>query len=314
MENTLRSRSLSRVAAASHRPGSHAFSAANVGVTQLGPDLDPILGIDHFKMREPVFAPHPHAGFSAVTYLFEDSEGAFVNRDSLGHRLLARPGAVIWTLAGRGIIHEEYPQELGKLSHGLQVFVNLAATEKLQQPRVLFTNGPDVPVLEQSGVRARVLAGTTAQVPSAFEAPSGLTFLDVKLEAGVGFQHPLAREANAFVYVIEGDLRVDEERREDRALGRVTAARTIRSDDAASFNPDGEAIFVRGGESGARFVLFAGRPLRERIVAQGPFIMNTEEQIAEAIQRYRAGEMGELLPARDRSSGASDDEARPLPP
>lgn len=264
MEITLSNRSLSRVAPASRRPGSHAFSAANVGVEQLGADLDPVLGIDHFKMREPVFAPHPHAGFSAVTYLFEDSEGAFVNRDSLGHRLLAQPGAVIWTVAGRGVIHEEYPHELGKLAHGLQVFVNLAATEKLQPPRVLFADGPEVPVLEQAGVRARVLAGATADVLAAFEAPSGLTFLDVELQAGVGFQHALARDANAFVYVIEGDLLVDD------------GARRVRSNDAASFNPDGDAIFVRGGESGARFVLIAGRPLRERIVAQGPFIMNSE--------------------------------------
>ncbi|MDF3069578.1 MAG: nuclease [Polyangiaceae bacterium] len=286
MENTLPKRSISRVASASRRPGSHAFSAANVGVTQLGPDLDPILTVDHFKMRQPVFAPHPHAGFSAVTYLFEDSEGAFVNRDSLGHRLLAQPGAVIWTVTGRGVIHEEYPHEPGKLSHGLQVFVNLAATEKLQPPRVLFANGQDVPVLEQNGVRARVLAGMTANVRSAFEAPSDLTFLDVRLGAGAGFQHALALEANVFVYVIEGELLIED------------SARTIRSGDAASFNKDGESVFVRAGSSGARFVLFAGRPLQERIVAQGPFIMNSEEQITEALQRYQAGDMGQLKPAQ----------------
>jgi redox-sensitive bicupin YhaK (pirin superfamily) len=241
------------------------------------------LNVDHFWMREPIFAPHPHAGFSAVTYLFEDSESPFVNRDSLGHRLLAKPGAIIWTLSGRGLMHEEYPEQRGKLAHGLQVFVNLPATEKLQPPRVLFTDGPDVTVLKQPGVVARVLAGATSGARSAFEPPSELTFLDVRVDRGVGFHHSLARDTNAFVYVVEGELSLGE------------AASRLETGHTASFAPDGDAVFVRGGSAGAHFVLFAGRPIRERVVAQGPFIMNTEEQIADAVRRYRAGDMGQLV-------------------
>jgi redox-sensitive bicupin YhaK (pirin superfamily) len=281
MENTIGNRSLARVASSARRPGSWEFAAANVGGAQLGPDMDPVLGIDHFKMRAPVFAPHPHAGFSAVTYLFDNSEGEFVNRDSLGRELLAKPGAIIWTLAGRGLLHEEFPREAGKLAHGLQVFVNLPAADKRQPPRVLFADGPDVPVLERTGVRARVLAGSTSGMRGAFEAPGGLTFLDVSLEPGAGFQHALPRDESTFLYVIEGELRTGD----DRALG---------TEATASFAPDGDAVFVRGGAPGARFVLFAGRPLRERVVARGPFIMNSEAQIQQAIEDYRAGRMGRL--------------------
>jgi redox-sensitive bicupin YhaK (pirin superfamily) len=220
-----------------------------------------------------------------VTYLFDDSEGEFVNRDSLGHTIIAKPGAILWTLAGRGVLHDEYPREQGKLAHGLQVFVNLASADKLQPPRVLFADGPDVPVLERKGVRARVLAGATSNVRGALEAPGGLTFLDVTLDPGAGFQHVLPRDENAFIYVITGEVSVGDERR------------PVRTEESASFAPDGDAVFVRGGEHSARFVLFAGRPLRESVVAYGPFVMSTEAQIADAVEDYRAGRMGRLEPA-----------------
>src|SRR5207253_5326412 len=88
--------------------------------------LDPFLGIDHFSMRVPRSPPHPHAGFCALTYVFEDSEGALVSRDSLGHTSVVHPRDLCWTTAGRGIVHEEVP-ESGRVVHGLQVFVNLPA-------------------------------------------------------------------------------------------------------------------------------------------------------------------------------------------
>src|SRR5207344_819889 len=124
-----------------------------VSAASIGRDLDPLLAIDHFNIRVPVFTPHPHAGFSAVTYLFEDSEGDFIDRDSLGNHVVARPGGVLWTVAGRGVMHDEFPARPGKLSHGLQLFVNLPSTEKEQEPKLLFVDGPDVPVFQRTGVR-----------------------------------------------------------------------------------------------------------------------------------------------------------------
>jgi redox-sensitive bicupin YhaK (pirin superfamily) len=270
---------------AAKRPGSYEFSAAHVSGASVGGDIDPVIGIDHFNIRAPVFAPHPHAGFSAVTYLFEDSEGEFINRDSLGHHLIAKPGAVIWTVTGSGVMHEEFPRTRGMRSHGLQVFVNLAAAEKMQSPRVLFVDGPSVPIVERMGARIRVVVGSTGDVRGKIDPPGDITFLDVKLDPGAAFEQAFSPDRSVLAYVIEGSALVGDEARK---LGPL---------DAASFAADGDAVSVRAGGDGARVVLIAGRPLRERVVAHGPFIMNNEEQIASAIERYRAGGMGRLEPA-----------------
>jgi len=282
MENTLKNRSVSRVGGSAKRPGSHTFTAANLSGAQLGPDMDPVLSIDHFWMRGAVFAPHPHAGFSAVTYLFEDSEGDFIDRDSLGNHVIAKPGSLLWTVAGKGVIHDEYPRQEGKLCHGLQIFVNLPASQKAQAPRLEFVDGPDVPIFERPGVRARVLAGHLGDAASTVKTPIDIAFLDVKLAPDTGFQYELARDRNAFIYVIEGEVLVGDDGRRIATLG------------AASFAPDGDAIFLRAGATGARVVMFAARPLREPVVAHGPFIMTNDEQVARAIDDYRAGRMGSL--------------------
>jgi redox-sensitive bicupin YhaK (pirin superfamily) len=253
-----------------------------VSSKSVGADLDPVIGIDHFHMRAPVFAPHPHAGFSAVTYLFEDSEGEFINRDSLGHHIVARPGAVIWTIAGSGVLHEEFPRERGKRAHGLQMFVNLAASEKLQPPRVLFVDGPDVPVSQRPGVRLRVAAGSVGDVNGKLDPPGHITLLEAKLDPDATFEQALPADSNAFAYVIEGSVLVGDEGRRLEPL------------DAASFAADGDAVCLRATKEGARVVLFAGRPLRERIVSNGPFVMNSEQQIEATIERYRSGSMGRL--------------------
>jgi redox-sensitive bicupin YhaK (pirin superfamily) len=266
MDNTLKNRSVARVGSSAKRPGSHEFTAANLSAQQLGPDMDPVLSIDHFWMRGRVFAPHPHAGFSAVTYLFEDSEGDFVDRDSLGNHVVAKPGAVLWTVAGRGVMHDEFPAQPGKQ----------------RAPKLLFVDGPEVPVFQRTGVRGRVVAGAAAGVGSALDAPLDITFLDLKLEPGAGYQHAILRDKNAFVYVIEGDVLIGDDARRLSTLG------------AASFAADGDAIYLKAGASGARVVLLAARPLREPVVAHGPFIMNDEQQVAKAVEDYRAGRMGRL--------------------
>jgi redox-sensitive bicupin YhaK (pirin superfamily) len=286
-------RTIAGVGGAATRPGSHEFTAAHVSGATVGRDVDPVIGIDHFEMRAPVFAPHPHAGFSAVTYLFEDSEGEFVNRDSLGHRLVARPGAVIWTITGSGVMHEEFPRRRGERAHGLQMFVNLAAVEKTKAPRVLFVDGPDVPVLERPGVRVRVMVGSAGDVRGAIEPPGEITFLDVALDAGVAFEQSLPADASVLAYVITGTVLAGDE-------GRRVGAR-----EAASFAADGDGVLLRAADAGARVVIVAGRPLRERVVAQGPFVMNSEEELVAAAERYRSGRMGRL----ERASAPSDGRA-----
>jgi len=275
-------RNIARVGGASKRPGSYEFSAANISSRSVGRDIDPVIGIDHFHIRAPVFAPHPHAGFSAVTYLFEDSEGEFINRDSLGDRVVAQPGAVIWTVTGSGVLHEEYPAVRGKLSHGLQIFVNLPAAEKLQAPRLLFVDGPDVPVRELPGVRVRVVTGTSGDVRGKLAAPGDITLLDVTLEPGAAFEQALPVDYSVLAYIIKGSVLVGGE---ERRLVEL---------EAASFAEGEGAVRLRATPSGAQVVLLAGRPLREPVVSYGPFVMNTEQQIASTIERYRAGGMGML--------------------
>jgi len=283
-------RSIASTGPAMERPGSYEFSAANTSGDSVGRDIDPVIGIDHFSMRAPVFAPHPHAGFSAVTYLFEDSEGDFLNRDSLGHQLTARPGAVIWTVAGSGVLHDEFPKQRGKRSHGLQVFVNLAAAEKMQAPRVLFVDGPDVPVFTSDGVRVRVVAGTVGRTHATIEPPGGVMFLDVYLDPGATFAQPVPPDHSVLAYVVEGHALVGDEGRE------------LGAHEAASLAADGDAVTLRAAADGAHVVVIAGRPLREPVVSYGPFIMNSEEQVTSAIERYRAGQMGRLDPVNMKPS------------
>lgn len=275
-------RNIATVGGARKRPGSYAFSAANVSSGSVGRDLDPVITIDHFHIRAPMFAPHPHAGFSAVTYLFEDGDGEFINRDSLGDRVVAHPGAVIWTVTGSGVLHEEYPATRGKLSHGLQIFVNLPAAEKLLPPRLLFVDGPDVPVRELLGARIRVVAGASGDVRAKLEAPGEITLLDVNLEPGAAFEEAFPADRSVLAYVIKGSALLGNEARQVGAL------------EAASFADVDGAVLLRATSESAQVVLIAGRPLREPVVSYGPFVMNSEQQIASAIERYRAGAMGAL--------------------
>ncbi|MBS1004513.1 pirin family protein [Acetobacter thailandicus] len=274
-------RSIARKGAAVKRPGSWEFQAANTSSRSVGTDIDPIITIDHFHIRTPQFPPHPHAGFSALTYLFEESEGPFMSRDSRGNTHVSRPGGFIWTVAASGVIHEEFPLEEGKLSHGLQVFVNLSAEEKKKAPQSLFVDGPDIPVVERDGVRVRIASGNHGGVSAAIAPPGDITFLEVQLQAGSRFEHPLPADQRALVYVIDGSVQV--------------AGQELGALEAASLAQNGDTIVI-DAQAPARVVVIAGPPLREPLVQHGPFAMNSEADINAAIERYHRGEMGRLEP------------------
>jgi redox-sensitive bicupin YhaK (pirin superfamily) len=278
-------RPLALVRPATVRTNRPEFSASNIGPSVVGEAIDPFIGIDHFVMRVPVFPPHPHAGFSAVTYLFEDAEGPFTNRDSLGNALLIHPGELHWTTAGRGILHEEIPRDVGTRVHGLQIFVNLRAEAKLSAPSVHHRSNAEIPVRSGPGLRARVLLGSSGAVSVDFAPPTAVTLLDVFLEAGATFEHALHRDEHAFVYVITGQL---------DAVG-PSAARTLSAGEVGVFAPAGDAIVARAPRP-THAILFAGAPLREPMAASGPFVMSTEQQLREAFSAYRSGRMGHLEP------------------
>lgn len=120
----------SSVVAAPRDTHGRTFAAARIDMKRLAGFTSPLVGVDHFWMSGPTFAPHPHAGFAAITYVFDDSEGGMRNRDSLGHDFVAGPGDLIWTQAGAGVIHDELPDAPGKTVHGLQIFVNSSEKHK----------------------------------------------------------------------------------------------------------------------------------------------------------------------------------------
>lgn len=247
--------------------------------------IDPFIGLDEFHMSQPTFPPHPHAGFSAVTYMFEDSPGAFINRDSLGDRSRIGPGSIHWTQAARGLMHEELPEQPGTVCHGVQIFVNLAAAHKHTPPRTLHLERERVPEFHQGpGVRVRVLAGESGGVRSPLELLTPVTLLDVHLSPGARFEHVVPAGHQSFVLVIGGA----------GSAGPEASAVPLISGSAAMFDERGELLLLRAEGEPLHALVGTGRPLHEPLAAQGPFIMNTREQLADAVHRYQAGEMGRL--------------------
>ncbi len=241
--------------------------------------LDPFLLLDeiHSTRREefaPGFPEHPHRGFETVTYVID---GAMEHGDSLGNRGLLGPGAAQWMTAGRGIVHSEMPRS-EKVMWGFQLWVNLAAREKMKAPRYQDIRPENIPEVSVAGAKTRVVAGEIAGVRGPVDGIAiAPRFFDVTLGKGQALEHPLPRAHNAFVYVIEGDARV--------GATRTRAA----SGDLAVLGP-GEVALV-SAEAGARFLLLSGEPLGEPVARRGPFVMSTEAELDQAIRDYRSGRL-----------------------
>lgn len=238
--------------------------------------LDPFLMVDHFRMSEAVFAPHPHAGFSAVTYLFDDSATGLVSRDSLGGEHAIPPGGLHWTLAGRGLVHDEFPAWPGREAHGLQIFVNLPADQKLRAPAVMRLAPGQMPRRSGDGWQAVQVFGAD----TALELPWLTALMLVDIEAGAAFDLALPDGEQGFALVIRGSGRADKP--------PLTAGRAL-------------SLPVAGGarilaDEALRLACFHGRPLHEPVVRHGPFVMSDEGQVVAALQRFQSGGMGRLSP------------------
>lgn len=213
--------------------------------------------------------------------MFEDSEGAFVNRDSLSEQsVLIHPGDLHWTQAGSGVVHEEVPAQMGTVCHGLQIFVNLATKDKFSAPRAFHLSAADIPVYEAEGGRVRVVMGEAFGLKSPLETLTPVTLLDVTLSAGEKIEHEIPEGQNAFVLAVKG---------EGDFGGQPSSAES-----AGLFDGAGNSVVVRAGEQDLQYVLCAGTPLDEPVYAQGPFVMNSAEQIRQVHARYMAGGMGAL--------------------
>jgi hypothetical protein len=247
--------------------------------------LDPFLMLDEFSSDDPDdyiagFPAHPHRGFETVTYMLD---GHMLHEDHLGNRGHLESGGAQWMTAGRGIIHSEMPQQNQGRMRGFQLWINLPAREKLKPAAYRDVRADEIPeVTLPGGVTARVLAGSVTAGTGTVAGPiSGVTteptFVDVALPAAASFRHALRGELNALVYVFEGRVRIGEAR--------------ARSHEAALLSA-GDALHVDADGGPARFLLLAARPLGEPIVQYGPFVMNTREEIEQALEDYRTGALG----------------------
>ena len=241
--------------------------------------LDPFLLLDEFRSDDAGddlagFPEHPHRGFETVTYMLA---GHMRHADSQGHRGDLTPGSVQWMTAGRGILHSEMPQQENGLMWGFQLWVNLPARDKMTAPRYQDIGPERIPVVHPAaGVEVKViagdLAGATGPVQGIATAP---IYLDIGLQPGARFTVPLPPEHHGFAYVFEGDS------------ARVAGATLARSELAVL--SAGDQVPLAGGDQPTRLLVVAGKPLQESVARYGPFVMNTPEQIHEAIADFRAG-------------------------
>jgi redox-sensitive bicupin YhaK (pirin superfamily) len=293
MSNAVTTRSLHRtIEAAATSDGAGVKLRRSLGQSPFA-RLDPFLMLDEFSSFDANdyiagFPAHPHRGFETVTYLLD---GHMLHEDHLGNRGDLKSGAVQWMTAGRGIIHSEMPQQERGRMRGFQLWINLPAREKMKPAGYRDIQPAEIPdIALPGGGRAKVIAGTLESDGRTAPGPiQGLStdplYIDVELPAGAAFAQRVPGDHNAFIYVFEGSAEV----------GPAAAARTLDTHTAGVLTA-GNRIEVRAGAEGARFLLLAGRPLGEPVAQYGPFVMNTHEEIEQAIRDYQSGELTRASP------------------
>jgi redox-sensitive bicupin YhaK (pirin superfamily) len=260
--------------------------------SQRGLHLDPFLMLDEFYSDNPDdylagFPSHPHRGFETVTYMLD---GHMRHEDHLGNRGDLGPGDVQWMTAARGIIHSEMPQQSEGRMRGFQLWLNLPSKEKMKPARYRDIPAREIPLVKlPQGGEVRVIAGTLALGGAATAGPingggnnlsTDPLYLDVRLPDGAEFSAPVAAGRNCFIYVYEGSAQI----------GAAGAAKPLPHR-AAGVLSDGDGVRVQAGADGVRFLLIGAKPLHEPVVQYGPFVMNTREEIEQAIADYRDGRL-----------------------
>ncbi len=248
--------------------------------------FDPFLLFDHFAFNDPIQGPiagfpmHPHRGIETVTYMLE---GSVHHRDSLGNSGLIGSGDVQWMTSGSGIMHEEMPRrsEQGDV-YGFQLWVNLPAALKMSQPRYQEVNANTIPTVEKDGTKIRIVAGEVSGVEGPVtEIAANPVYLDVELDQGSSFNYPIPSGHTTVAYVFEGEA--------EFGVNVDGSGQLVNAVHLIEFG-DGDSLEVNTTpDSGVRFMLMAGAPFREPIVPYGPFVMNTPEEIQQALHDLRNG-------------------------
>ena len=244
--------------------------------------LDPFLMLDAFGTDNPGdyiggFPSHPHRGFETVTYMLQ---GRMRHRDSVGNVGLLVPGSVQWMTAGRGVIHSEMPEQEDGAMEGFQLWLNLPAQSKMREPWYRDVAAEEVPQWHGEGATVRVIAGHSHGVTGAVQREvTEPLYLDLHLEPGARFEQNLPPTHNAFVYVYRGELSMAD-----------TVVRRQRMAILAN-TPGSDSTVLQAGAEGARAILVAGAPLNEPIAQHGPFVMNTQQELMQAVQDFQAGKL-----------------------
>ena len=241
--------------------------------------LDPFLLLDEFGSEAATdyiagFPDHPHRGFETVTYMLD---GRMRHRDNHGNSGLLESGSVQWMTAGRGILHSEMPQQEDGLMWGFQLWVNLPAADKMTAPRYQDIAPDRIPRVEPAaGVQARVIAGRLGEAVGPVQGiATDPLYLDITLAAGARFELDLPVGHHGFAYVFEGE-------------SALVGGEQLRRSELGVLS-EGDRLQLAGGDQPSRVLVVAGKPLNEPVARYGPFVMNTPEQIHEAIADFRAG-------------------------
>ena len=245
--------------------------------------FDPFLMLDDFGSDNADdyiagFPPHPHRGFETITYMLK---GKMEHRDHLGNVGLLSDGGVQWMTAGRGVIHSEMPKQTEGELHGFQLWLNLPAAKKMQDARYQDIQSNQIPVIEADGYRAKAIAGALeindTSVKGFFDIDdTEVNFVDLHLEQGKTITIDTPIEHNAMVYVYEGELH---------------APTRVKAEQMARFDAGDHLVIENRSKQQVKFIVLTGAPLNEPIKQYGPFVMNTTEEINQAVQDYRDGNL-----------------------
>ncbi len=240
-------------------------------------NYDPFVMLDYFSSDNPDeyiagFPSHPHRGFNTFTYMID---GHMEHKDSMGNTGDLSPGSAQWMKAASGVIHSEMPKQENGLMRGFQLWVNLPAANKMDTPEYQEYESDAFPVIETSDYKVKVVIGRLAEVLSPIvDDVTNVSYFDVQVNAGKRFQHKLPVENNSFLYVFEGNGKLN---------GKNTPLNTL----VVLCTEDNISDYT-AGKQGARFLLISGKPINESVAQYGPFVMNSKQEIDQAMSDYQS--------------------------
>jgi redox-sensitive bicupin YhaK (pirin superfamily) len=258
-------------------------------------EFDPFLLLDEMGPmdvkpgKQKGFPDHPHRGFETVTYLLE---GKFEHKDSQGHAGTINKGDIQWMTAGSGIIHSEMPEKefskKGGRLHGFQLWINLPKSNKMMKPRYQEITKSKIPTAntENGNVHVKVIAGESLGENAVVDTITPIMYLHFKLEPGYRISQSIPKEYNVFAYVIKGKGKFEQD-----------TNKIIEKGNLVIFDKEGKEVYIeadKDSKSVLELLLIGGIPLREPIARYGPFVMNTQQEIHEAIEDYRSGKLGKI--------------------